>query len=154
IRNSLFILDRAAPGSEQARRAQAVIVRQVGHMARLIDDLLDVTRIARGKAELQCEVLDLNELVARTVEDHRGVFVDGGVELEIVAAGTAVWVNGDRTRLSQAIGNLLHNAAKFTPRGGRTTISVEEDRARKEASVRVEDTGRGIAPELQPHVFE
>jgi two-component system CheB/CheR fusion protein len=154
IRNSLFILDRAAPGSEQARRAQAVIVRQVGHMTRLIDDLLDVTRIARGKAELQCEVLDLNELVGRTVEDHRGVFVDGGVGLESVAADAAVWVNGDRTRLSQAIGNLLVNAAKFTPRAGKTTISVAADRARKEASVCVQDTGRGIAPELQPHVFE
>jgi PAS domain S-box-containing protein len=78
IRNSLFILDRAPPGSERARRALAVIDRPVGHMTRLIDDLLDVTRIARGKAELQREVVDLNELAARTVEDHRGTFVDGG----------------------------------------------------------------------------
>ena len=76
IRNSLYILERAAPGGEQARRAQAMIDRQIGHLTWLIDDLLDVTRIARGKIQLQRERLDLNELAQRTVEDHRTVFVE------------------------------------------------------------------------------
>jgi two-component system CheB/CheR fusion protein len=154
IRNSLFILDRATPGSEQARRAQAVIDRQVAQMAQLIEGLLDVTRIARGKVQLQREVLDLNALAMRTVEDHRGAFVESGVELEMIAATAEVWVNGDPTRLSQSIGNLLQNAAKFTPRGGKTTASVEVDPARQQAIVRVHDTGRGIAPVVQSHLFE
>ena len=84
IRNSLYILDRAAPGGEQARRAQAVIDRQVGHLTRLVDDLLDVTRISRGKIQLQREPLDLADLVRRAVEDHRLVVRrTNGLELEV-----------------------------------------------------------------------
>jgi two-component system CheB/CheR fusion protein len=154
IRNSLYILDRATPGGEQARRAQAVIGRQVVQMTRLIEGLLDLTRMARGKAELQREVLDLNALTMRTVEDHRGGFVESGVDIVLPAATAEVWVNGDPTRLSQVIGNLLQNAAKFTPRGGKTTVSVEKDSARQQAIVRVQDTGRGITPEVQRHLFE
>ena len=90
----------------------------------------------------------------RTVEDHRGGFVKGEVELEMRAALTEVWVNGDRTRLSRVIGNLLQNAVKFTSRGGKTTVSVEADFARKQAIASVQDTGRGIGPELLPRVFE
>jgi len=154
IRNSIFILDRAAPGGEQARRAQAVIDRQVGYMTRIIEDLLDVTRISSGKIHLQPERLDLNELTQRTVEDHRGAFVESGVGLEMRAAPEQVWVDGDRTRLSQVIGNLLQNAVKFTSQDGKTTVSVEADSARGRAILRVEDSGRGIAPELLPNLFE
>jgi len=131
-----------------------VIDRQVAQMTHLIEGLLDVTRVARGKAELNREVLDLNSLAMRTVEDHRGAFVESGVELEMIAATAEVWVNGDPTRLSQSIGNLLQNAAKFTPRGGKTTVSVEGGSAGRQAVVRVQDTGRGIAPEVQSHLFE
>jgi two-component system CheB/CheR fusion protein len=120
----------------------------------LVEDLLDVTRVTRGKIELQPEVLDLNQVAQRTVLDHRGAFVEAEVELEMRAASAEVWVNGDRTRLSQVIGNLLHNAVKFTPRGGKTTVSVEADLARKRAIVCVQDTGRGIEPELLPRLFE
>jgi PAS domain S-box-containing protein len=154
IRNSIYILERAVPGEEQALRAQAVIDRQIGHMTRLIDDLLDVTRITNGKALLQRELLDLNELARLTVEDHRGAFVESGVELEMLAAPVEVWVNGDRTRLAQVIGNLLQNAVKFTPRGGKTTVFVEGDSIHGQAIVRVRDTGRGIAPEILPRLFE
>jgi PAS domain S-box-containing protein len=154
IRNSLYLLAHAPPAGDQARRAQAIIDRQVGQMTRLVEDLLDVTRIARGKAQLQREILDINEVAQRTVEDHRGAFADGGIELEMAAAAEEIWVNGDSTRLSQVIGNLLQNAAKFTPRGGKTTVSVERDSARQQAIVRVQDTGRGIAPEDQLHLFE
>lgn len=154
IRNSLYVLGRAAPGGEQARRAQAVIERQVAQLTRLIDDLLDVTRITRGKAQLQREILDLNELTYRTVEDHRAEFVNAGVDLELIAATAEVWVNGDRARLSQAIGNLLQNATKFTPCGGKATVSVEGVAAQRQAIVRVRDTGRGIASEVRPRLFE
>ena len=154
IRNSIYILERAVPGSEQALRAQAVIDRQVAYMTRIIEDLLDVTRISSGKVYLRPELLDLNEVAQHTVEDHRGAFVESGVGLEMLAAPEPVWVDGDRTRLSQVIGNLLQNAVKFTPRGGKTTVSVEADSARGRAIVRVEDSGRGIAPELLPNLFE
>lgn len=151
IRTSIHVLARTEPGGEQARRAQAVIDRQVGHLTRMIEDVLDVTRITRGKVQLQREVLDLNALTQGTVEDHRSAFVQGGVALELKVAPVPVWVNGDRTRLAQAIGNLLQNALKFTPRGGKTTVSVE---GHGQALVRVEDTGAGIAPEILPRVFE
>ena len=142
IRNSLYILDRAAPGGEQARRAQAVIDRQVGHMTWLIDDLLDVTRITRGKIQLQRERLDLNELAQRTVEDHRSVFAKSDVQLEVLPAPAEVWVDGDRVRLAQVIGNLLQNAAKFTPHGGKTTVSIRVGRRDEgEAILTVRDTG-------------
>ncbi|HSD21463.1 MAG TPA: ATP-binding protein [Anaeromyxobacter sp.] len=154
IRNSLHILGRAEPGGEQALRARAIIDRQVGHLTRLIDDLLDVTRISRGKVQLKRERLDLNELAQRTAEDHRAAFVGGEVRLELLPAPAAVWVNGDRTRLAQVMGNLLQNAAKFTPRGGNVSVSVEGDSSRGHATVQVQDTGRGIAPEILPHVFE
>jgi two-component system CheB/CheR fusion protein len=154
IRNSLYILDRAAPGGEQARRAQAVIDRQVGHMTRLIEDLLDVTRITRGKIRLQRERLDLKELVQRTVEDHRSVFAQRAIRLEVLVAPEEVLVRGDRTRLAQVIGNLLQNAAKFTPGGGRTTVSVQQDAARGQAVIRIQDTGSGVAPEILPRLFE
>jgi len=154
IRNSLYILDRAAPGGEQAKRAQAIIHRQIGQLTWLIDDLLDVTRIAHGKIELQRERLDLNELAHRAVEDHRAVFAKNELRLEVLPAPAEVWVDGDRVRLAQVVGNLLQNAAKFTPRGGKTTVSVESDLARRQATLTVRDTGAGIQPEMLPRLFQ
>jgi two-component system CheB/CheR fusion protein len=90
----------------------------------------------------------------RTVEDHRATFVQRGIVLDTIGATAQVWVNGDPTRLAQVIGNLLQNAAKFTPRGGKTTVSVETDSPRQQAIVRVRDSGRGIAPEALQHLFE
>jgi PAS domain S-box-containing protein len=153
IRNSLYILDRAAPGGEQARRAQAIIHRQVGQLTWLIDDLLDITRISHGKVQLQRERLDLNELAHHTVEDHRTAFVRSDVRLEVLPAPTEVWILGDRVRLAQVVGNLLQNAAKFTPRGGKVTVSIEPDPARGRAVLAVRDTGSGITPEMLPRLF-
>jgi PAS domain S-box-containing protein len=153
IRNSVYILDRAVPGGEQARRAQAVIDRQVHHLTRLVDDLLDVTRISRGKIRLQRERLEINELVRRCAEDQLSVFARNGVELDVVASEQPTYVYGDPTRLAQMIGNVLHNAAKFTPRGGRATVSVR--RASEQlVAVHVRDNGEGIAPEATDHLFE
>jgi PAS domain S-box-containing protein len=154
IRNSLYILDHAAEASVQTRQAQSMIDRQVAHMTRLTDDLLDVARITSGKVQLQREVLDLDELVERTVEDHRKVFLRNGVNLEILTVSPEVCVNGDRTRLAQIIGNLLQNAVKFTPRGGKASVSVEANSARGQAIIRVQDTGAGIAQEFLPQLFE
>jgi PAS domain S-box-containing protein len=153
IRNSLYILDRATPGSEQAKRAQTIIKRQIGHMTWLIDDLLDVTRIANGKIKLERERLDLNQLAHKAVEDHRVVFARSDVRLELLPAPAEVWVDGDRVRLAQIISNLLQNAVKFTPHGGKTTISIESNPSQGQATLTVRDTGNGIQPEMLPRLF-
>lgn len=154
IRNSLQVIDRAPTGGDQARRAHAIIERQIGHLTRLVDDLLDVSRITRGTAILQRERLDLCDLVRRTLDDHREAFADRTIALDMTAEPREVWVNGDRTRLSQVVGNLLANAVKFTPVGGKTTVTVQTEVARGEVAVRIHDTGRGIAPELLSRLFE
>ena len=152
IKNSLYVLERAAPGGEQARRAQKVIGRQSGQLARLVDDLLDVTRITRNKIQLQRQRLDLNEVVQRTLEDQRSLFEDSEVQLDLTPAPAPVFVNADSNRIAQVVGNLLQNAGKFTARGGsvRVSVRVESD----QAEIRVADTGAGIAPELLNRLFE
>jgi PAS domain S-box-containing protein len=154
IRNSLFILDRAAPGGEQAARARAIIDRQVAHMTRLVDDLLDVTRIARGKIQLHREPVDFAEIVRSTAEDHRALFAKNDLQFELIIPGGAVPIDGDRTRIAQIIGNLLQNAAKFTRRGDRVTVSVEANEQLGQAVARVRDTGVGIEPAMLPRIFE
>ena len=154
IRNSVYVLERVPPGSDQARRALTIIDRQVGHLARLVDDLLDVTRIGRGKIELQRTRVEFSLLVSRTVEDHRSVFAEREIALEMCPAVEPLFISGDVTRLAQLVGNLLQNAAKFTGRGGRATVLVSKDEARQQAVVRVCDTGAGIPKEILPHLFE
>jgi PAS domain S-box-containing protein len=152
IRNSLYLLDHAEPTGQEARRARDVIGRQVGHLTRLVDDLLDVTRITRGKVELRRVELDLEALVRRTADDYLRMMQDRGLELAVESGGGGIVVDGDETRLAQVLGNLLSNAAKFTPCGGRVTIAARaEDR---HAVVRVRDTGPGIAPDVLPTIFE
>jgi PAS domain S-box-containing protein len=151
IRNSLFLLEHAEPTGQEAHRAREVINRQVGHLTRLVDDLLDVTRITRGKVELRRVELDLGALVRRTADDYRRMMQDRGLELAVELGGGLV-VNGDETRLAQIFGNLLSNAAKFTPAGGRVTIAAHAQGGA--AVVRVRDSGPGIAPDVLPSIFE
>ena len=151
IRNSLFLLGRAAPGSDEAERARQVIDRQTQHLTRLVDDLLDMTRISHGKIELHRKPLDLGEVVRRTCDDHRSLLEQRGVGLVLEELGP-VWVDADETRIAQVIGNLLQNALKFTPRGGTTAVTVGIDRG--EATVRVRDSGTGIEPGQVHRMFE
>ncbi len=153
IRNSLQILDRAAPGGDQARRAKSVIDRQVGQLAHLVDDLLDVTRITQNKIKLQRERLELNELVRRALDDHHALFEKHGVRLEAVLPPSPLFVNVDGARLAQVIGNLLQNAVKFTRRDGNVTVSVACDPDGR-AAIRVADTGVGIPPDVLPRLFQ
>jgi signal transduction histidine kinase len=152
IKSSLYILQRAAPGSDQARRAQEVIERQVTHLTRLVDDLLDVTRITRGKVQLQLERVDLVELVRRTADDHRPAYGTAGLELAVATPDAPLLTDADPIRMAQAVGNLLGNALKFTPRGGRVEVSLTA--ADAAARITVRDTGLGISPEIRAHIFE
>ena len=152
IRYSLHVLDRVAPESEQARRARATIDHQVTHMTRLVEDLLDIGRISRGKVQLQRRPIDLAAVVGRTIDDHRAVFSARGVALEWRLPPRPIRVYGDDVRMAQVVGNLLHNAAKFTSEHGRVDVDVHEDGTH--AVVRVRDTGIGIAPEMLSRIFE
>ena len=154
IRNSVHILERAAPGSEQAKRALAVIDRQAGQLAHLVDDLLDVTRITRNKIQLQRQTFDLNELVRHTVEDQRTLFDQADVHVEFHPASHPASVSADRNRLAQVIGDLLQNAAKFTGRGGKTRITVSADATKGRAVIQVADTGVGMVPEMIARLFQ
>jgi len=153
IRNSLYLLRRTLPQDERAQRASTVIDRQVGHLTRLVEDLLDVTRISRGKTRLQRAPLELGELLRRTTEDYRSVFTDHGLALSVNLPCDRLWVDGDATRLAQVVGNLLQNSAKFTPRGGRVELTLGTDGTGK-AVLAIEDSGMGIDPALLPHLFE
>ena len=152
IRSAVFLLERADPASDGARRAREVIARQVGHLSRMVDDLLDVSRLARGRVELRRARLDLGELVRRVGEDHRLLLADVGIELDVSVPDAPVQVDGDSTRLAQLLGNLLQNSAKFTPKGGRVTLTLAVEAGR--AALRVVDTGAGIEPALLARVFE
>lgn len=154
IKNSLYILDRAVPGGDQARRAKDVIERQINQLSHLVDDLLDVTRIARGKIQLQRRRVEINELVQRTIDDHRAVFQTADVRLEMEPAAQPVFVDADWNRTAQVVSNLLQNAAKFTLRGGRVLVTVERDAQAQQAVLRVADTGLGMKPEMVARLFE
>lgn len=153
LKNGLHVLENAPPGSEPAKRAIAIMNRQVDQLACLVEDLLDVTRIARNKIQLECHSVDLTELLQRATEDHRFIFEKLGVQLNCVAQANVVRVKGDMSRLTRAVGNLLNNAAKFTPRGGRVTLQLDTDGS-KRALVSVMDTGLGMTPETLGRLFE
>jgi signal transduction histidine kinase len=152
IANAIRLLERVPPESEQATRARAVIERQTAQLTRLVDDLLDLTRIERGKVELKLESADLRDIVRRTCEDYREAFEQHGLELHITAPAGPVTVRGDSARLAQIVGNLLHNATKFTPTGGAVTVVVGQTAGR--AELRVRDTGVGLAAGQLGHLFE
>jgi two-component system CheB/CheR fusion protein len=148
IRTGLDLLKGEAMG-ERAAKVVHTLDRQVVHLSRLIEDLLDVTRISRGKLDMR---LELRDLVFNTMMDHRSTFEQRGVDLDSRLDPGPLWVDADPARLTQALSNLLTNAAKFTPRGGRVTVSLEDAGTR--ATIRVRDTGRGIAPEMLSRIFE
>jgi PAS domain S-box-containing protein len=154
VRNSIEVLRLIGAGGPEAAQARAVIERQVRHMTRLIDDLLDVSRITRGKALLRAEPLDLVPLVRAAAEDHRAMLRGTGLELHLDLPDAPLRVRGDPTRLAQVVGNLLHNANKFTDAGGEVRLSLERDTAGGEAVLTVRDTGIGMGPDTLAQLFE
>jgi CheY-like chemotaxis protein len=129
-----------------------IIGRQVSHLSRLIDDLLDVSRITRGKIELQRTPLDLRSVVAQALEQTQPLFERRAHPVDVQLPAGPAMVEGDAVRLTQVLCNLLVNAAKFTPPDGRVQLAVAARGDRVE--VTVTDTGCGIGPELLPHVFD
>jgi PAS domain S-box-containing protein len=141
------------PGlEEQVPYAHEVIERQSGNLSRLIDDLLDVSRITQGKVELKREIVDVTGIMSRAAEAVRGLVEQKRHELTIQITAGLLHVDADPTRLEQVFTNLLTNAAKYTPEGGRITFSA--GRRRSEVVIAVKDTGVGIPAEMLPKVFD
>ncbi|HEY4563471.1 MAG TPA: ATP-binding protein, partial [Thermoanaerobaculia bacterium] len=154
ISNCLHILHSPGLSEAQTERALVTVERQVRHLTRLVDDLLDIARVSRGKILLRRERLDLVETVRATVEDQRQDLEAAGLAIALDLPGGPLWIDGDSTRLSQAVGNVLSNAGKFTEPGGRIAVAVRREPAGGTAAVAVRDTGIGMEPELLARAFE
>ena len=152
IRNGLQIMRVAANDAPMIQEARAMMERQLAHMVRLIDDLLDLSRITHGKIEMSKQRIDLVTAVQDAVETGRPFIEESGQTLAITLPPHAVHVDADRTRLAQVFANLLHNSAKYTPRGGRIELTVE--RQGGDVAVSVKDTGVGIPEAMLPRVFD
>ncbi|MFZ5521285.1 MAG: PAS domain S-box protein [Pseudomonadota bacterium] len=154
VRNAVELIRRSGNAPATVERARDMIERQVSHMTRLIDDLLDVSRIAKGKIQLRMDRCDLAELMRQTAQDLRPSVEGAGIELAVTVPDAPLWVHGDRTRLAQMVGNLLHNAIKFTDAGGCVELRLHADAATGRARLVVEDSGIGMEPDFMRQLFQ
>ncbi|HET7133879.1 MAG TPA: response regulator [Gammaproteobacteria bacterium] len=152
IRSAAEIMRKIAPDDPRLTWAREVVERQVTHMAQIVDDLLDVSRITQGKVTLQRQPVELAKVLFHSIETARSQLEAKQHKLSVNIPPTPIWVQGDFARLAQVFGNLLHNAAKYTPDNGKLEIGVTAERGSVAVSVR--DNGIGIDPVLLPHVFE
>jgi PAS domain S-box-containing protein len=152
LRNAVQILHLKAPPLPEVSGAITVIERQMKQMTRLLDDLMDLSRVTRNKLELQRGPVKLADIVHVTLETSQPLLESGGHHFTLQMPGEPIAVDGDSARLAQVLANLLNNAAKFTPRGGHITVRVERDG--DDAVLRVRDTGVGIPREALPVIFE
>ncbi len=152
IRSAAEVIRMSRTDAGRLEWAYNIMVRQIGHMSRLIDDLLDVARITRGLIQLSRVPTDLNEMVKRSVDAAHSIISSKGLHLQTHFFQGPLSISADITRMEQVISNLLNNAVKFTDPGG--TISVQTDRSDAWSVLCVRDTGRGISADLLPHVFD
>jgi signal transduction histidine kinase/CheY-like chemotaxis protein len=152
IRNSLQILKMQQVDPATAQQSRDVMERQVQHMVRLVDDLLDVSRVMRGKVELRKEPVELATIVARAVETAQSLIDAQGHRLDISLPSESLRLDADLIRLAQVFGNLLTNAAKYTQANGHIWLTAH--REGNQAVLRIRDNGIGLAPDVLPHVFE
>jgi signal transduction histidine kinase/CheY-like chemotaxis protein len=152
IRNSLEILKMPRVDAQTAERSREMMERQVHHLVRLVDDLLDVSRVMRGKIELRKERVELATVVARAVEIVQPLMDAQGHRLSVSLPSESLLLDADPVRLTQVVGNLLTNAAKYTPPSGSIWLSAERSGGR--AVLRIRDNGIGIRAEMLAHVFE
>jgi PAS domain S-box-containing protein len=152
IRNAAALLGASDNGTnERQARAREVITRQVDHLAHLVDDLLDVARISEGKIALRQEEVELGGVIAQALETAGPLIAAREHTLEVVQSDRQIWLMGDPVRLAQSMGNLLHNAAKFTPKGGK--IKVEVTLFEGGVRIAVQDNGIGIAEDNLSRIF-
>jgi len=151
IRNGLQIM-RMSPAPEEAEQIREIMDRQVTHLVRLIDDLLDVSRVSRGKIELRKERITAQTIIQAAVEVSRPLIDANGHAFSVDVPDEALWLDADLTRLAQVVSNLLNNAAKYTRHGGGISLSAASDRS--EVVIKVADNGVGIPAEMLPKVFE
>ncbi|MCE9525409.1 MAG: PAS domain S-box protein [Planctomycetales bacterium] len=152
IRNSLQILKTPQIDAAVAEHSREVLERQVHHLVRLVDDLLDVSRVMRGKIDLRKEPVELASIVTRAVETAQSLIDANGHKLELSIPSESLLLDADPVRLAQVVGNLLVNSAKYTPCSGH--IGVTAQREGNQVVLRIRDNGIGIAPDMLPHVFE
>jgi signal transduction histidine kinase/DNA-binding response OmpR family regulator len=152
LRNGVEILKQPGQQGDDIEWIRGMIDRQVRHLVRLVDDLLDVSRITRGKIQLRKEPVDVSSIVSCAVEASRPLIDSRRHKLTVHLPDCPVQVDADPTRLTQVLGNLLNNAAKYTEEGGRIGLSVEEEG--RDVVFRVRDSGIGIPPEMLPSVFD
>jgi PAS domain S-box-containing protein len=152
IRHAVKILRARTPRPEELEWATNIIDRQTEHMTRLVEDLLDVARITRGTIELRKERVDIATVLTGAVESSSTLIEKARHQLRVTPPAEPLYVDGDPTRLTQVVTNLLDNAAKYTDPGGRIWLSAE--REGDEVAIRVRDTGIGIAPDVLPHIFD
>jgi signal transduction histidine kinase len=152
IANAAYILAQTDLGTPATGRAVAVIQRQIQHLVRLVDDLLDVSRITRGKVELRWEPVDLGDAVRHALETTRPLLEAKNHTLHVHLTGEPLPLHADTTRLEQVVGNLVRNAAKYTDSGGDIEVTVRREDG--EGVLLVKDNGVGIAPDLLPRIFD
>src|SRR5207249_2641515 len=133
-------------------RELAVIERQVNHLTRLVDDLLDVSRITRGKVELKQRPIEIHSVITKAVEMTSPLLEERQHRLTVDVPAAGLVVNGDADRLAQVVANLLANAAKYTPTGGHVRVRAGGDG--NEVAVDIADDGQGLSPDLVPHLFD
>jgi signal transduction histidine kinase/ActR/RegA family two-component response regulator len=146
------LLQTAAGDPERVARTSAVIARQAEHMAKLVDDLLDVSRVTRGLITLDKRAVNFNEVVAAAADQARPLVQQKGHELAIDLPAAPLWVEGDAARLVQVVSNLLHNAAKYTPERGRIAVTLQP--SGDGLRLAVADNGIGISTDLMPEIFD
>ncbi len=152
IRNAAEVLRRVGSGDEQLGWVHGVLVRQVNHVTRLVDDLLDISLITRGTLHLRLEPVNLVPLLERAVEDARPLFQRKNHQLIVTLPSEPTWVEADQIRLRQVFDNLLTNAAKYTDEGGRIELLVKAVDGL--VSVCLADNGLGLSPEMQTRAFD
>ncbi len=150
----LTLLELSEAGSTQHAKAMEIMGRQVTQLSRLVDDLLDVTRITQGRIEIKKEHIELGELVGRTVADFQPSFQEKQIKLEYHPPQRPFHIEADSARVYQAVGNLLHNAVKFTEEGGCVQVAVSGDSVQQNAYINVKDNGIGISPGILNNLFE
>jgi PAS domain S-box-containing protein len=146
------LLKHAKTLAPELRAATAILERQARHMTHLVDDLLDMSRITSGRIRLQLEPIELAELLNSVIETYRQSAETARHRITVTSSSAPVYVNADRIRLTQVLSNILHNAVKYTPPGGRIEIELRTEG--KQAVVSVRDNGMGIPAEMLQHIFE